>query len=324
MKLRTFANTGRALSEIGLGCWQLGADWGEVSDADAIRILETAVDHGITFFDTADVYGAGRSESLIGGFIKSRKDDLFIATKVGRRNYPGPYTVEVLRQHINDCRQRLGVDALDLVQLHCIPRDALASGEVFDALRGFKKEGLIKHFGASVESMEEANLILDQSELTSLQIIFNIFRQKPIHALFDKARSKRVGIIVRLPLASGLLSGKLTKETKFAASDHRNYNQNGEVFNVGETFAGLPLAKGIELADRLKSFVPEGMTMSQLAQRWILDHDAVSTVITGASHADQVAGNARTSDLKAISQSVHEELAAYYESFVAEYIRGPY
>jgi aryl-alcohol dehydrogenase-like predicted oxidoreductase len=224
MKKRNFVNTGGAVSEIGLGCWQLGADWGHVSDNEALSILETAVDSGVTFFDTADVYGAGRSETLIAKFLRGRQEDVFVATKIGRKNYPGPYTHDTMRQHIDDCRRRLGVDALDLVQLHCIPPAVMASGEVFDSLRTFKQEGLIKNFGASVESMDEALMILEQPGLTSLQIIFNIFRQKPIHTLFDKAMAQNVGIIVRLPLASGLLAGKFTGETKFAKDDHRNYN----------------------------------------------------------------------------------------------------
>ena len=324
MKTRIFANTGRLVSEIGLGCWQLGADWGHVSDDDALRILETAVDHGVTFIDTADVYGAGRSETLIGQFIKQRQEELFIATKIGRQNYPGPYTPEIVRQHINDCRWRLGVDALDLVQLHCIPPDVMASGEVFDALLAFKQEGLIKNFGASVESMDEALMILDQPGLTSLQIIFNIFRQKPISTLFDKAIASNVGIIVRLPLASGLLAGKFTSETTFGEDDHRNYNKDGAAFNVGETFAGLPLSKGVEFVERIKELVPEGITMAQFSQRWILDHDAVSTVITGASIPSQVADNASASELPPLSKEIHSHLAAINESSIKEHIRGLY
>lgn len=324
MKTRTFANTGRSVSEIGLGCWQLGADWGHISDKDALRVLETAVESGVTFLDTADVYGDGRSESLIGQFIKGRQEDLFIATKIGRKNYPGPYTRESTVQHINDCRRRLGVDALDLVQLHCIPPQVMASGEVFDTLRACKQEGLIKNLGASVESMDEALMILDQPELSSLQIIFNIFRQKPISTLFDKAIAKRVGIIVRLPLASGLLSGRFTIQTTFAKDDHRNYNKDGESFNVGETFAGLPFAKGVELSERLKAFVPEGMTMAQFSQRWILDHDAVSTVITGASNPAQVADNASVSELPPLTNETHSQLAALYETSIQEHIRGLY
>ena len=198
----------------------------------------------------------------------------------------------------------------------------MASGEVFDSLRTFKQEGLIKNFGASVESMDEALMILEQPGLTSLQIIFNIFRQKPIRDLFDKAMAQNVGIIVRLPLASGLLAGKFTGETKFAKDDHRNYNADGNAFNVGETFAGLPLAKGAELAELIKALVPEGMTMAQFSQRWILDHDAVSTVITGASQPSQVLANTAVSELPRLSKETHSQLAAIYESSIQEHIRG--
>ncbi len=324
MQKRLFGNTEQAVSEIGLGCWQFGGDWGALSDDNAFEILETAVSNGISFIDTADVYGAGRSEQLIGQFFKNRSDDLFIATKIGRFNYPGPYTKDLLRQHITDSLKRLDTSQLDLVQLHCIPTEVMAAGEVFNWLRLFKQEGLIRHFGASVETMEEALLILDQPELTSLQIIFNIFRQKPIHTLFDKAKAANVGVIVRLPLASGLLAGKFTAETTFDEADHRNYNKDGDAFNVGETFAGLPFAKGVELANQLKPLVPDGMTMAQFSQRWILDHEAVSTVITGASKTHQVVDNANTSSIPSLSKELHAQIAEIYKTAVHAHIRGVY
>lgn len=324
MKTRTLGNSGRSVSEIGLGCWQLGADWGSVSEPQAMQILETAWEHGVTFFDTADVYGGGRSEQLIGRFIPQHRDQIFVATKVGRQNYPGPYTADTVKRHISESIERLGVDSLDLVQLHCVPSEVMAAGDIFDWLREFKREGLIKNFGASVESMEEAVSILDQPELTSLQIIFNIFRQKPITTLFDQAVARGVGIIVRLPLASGLLAGKFTTETQFADDDHRNYNRNGDAFNVGETFAGLPFETGVALADQIKTMVPAGITMAQFAQRWILDHPAVSTVITGASKPSQVADNTTVSDLDRLSDQTHQQLAAFYASSIEAHIRGVY
>ncbi len=289
-----------------------------------MQILETAWEHGVTFFDTADVYGSGRSEQLIGRFIPQHRDEIFVATKVGRQNYPGPYTEELLKRHISDSIERLGVDSLDLVQLHCVPSEVMAAGDIFDWLREFKRDGLIKTFGASVESMDEAVGILDQPELTSLQIIFNIFRQKPITALFDQALARGVGIIVRLPLASGLLAGKFTTETTFADDDHRNYNRNGDAFNVGETFAGLPFETGVALADQIKTRVPTGMTMAQFSQRWILDHPAVTTVITGASKPSQVADNTAVSDLDRLSDQTHQQLAALYASSIKAHIRGVY
>ena len=277
---------------MGLGCWQLGGtDWGNVEDKTAFDILSAAVDAGTDFFDTADVYGNGRSETLIGKFLQERKAKIFVATKLGRTGslYPDKYTEANVRAATEASLQRLGVPTLDLTQLHCIPMEVLRRGEVFESLRKLQREGKIRHFGASVESMDEALLCLEQPGLVSLQIIFNIFRQKPIHTLFAKAKQKGVAIIVRLPLASGLLSGKLTKQSTFPQNDHRNYNRDGKFFNVGETFAGLPYEKGVELADTLKALVPGGLTMAQMAQRWILDFDAVSVVIPGASRPDQAA-----------------------------------
>jgi len=247
-----------------------------------------------------------------------------VATKVGRRNYPGPYTEEILRQHINECRARLSVDSLDLVQLHCIPTDAMRDGTVFDWLRSLQLEGLIRHFGASVESMEEALLVLEQEGLTSLQIIFNVFRQKPIESLFSRALEQQVGIIVRLPLASGLLAGKFSSETVFGENDHRHYNRDGAMFNVGETFAGLPFETGVGLAAQLQQYAPADQTMAQFAQRWILDHDAVSTVITGASRPSQAKENAAVSDLATLSAETHAQLADWYKSKVHSQIRGAY
>jgi aryl-alcohol dehydrogenase-like predicted oxidoreductase len=324
MKSRILGNSRRSVSEIGLGCWQLGADWGEVSDREALEIMTAAVHGGITFFDTADVYGAGRSERLIGKFLRQHPESIFVATKVGRRNFPGPYSAEVLKQHLCESCERLGTDSLDLVQLHCIPGPVMAAGEVFDWLRTFKSQGLIKNFGASVESVQEALLILDQPELTSLQIIFNVFRQKPARELFDRARQLKVGLIVRLPLASGLLAGKFTSQTRFANNDHRHYNRNGDAFNVGETFAGLPFETGVDLADQVRAFVPPEMTMAQFAQRWILDHEAVTTVITGASNASQVADNVRVSALPRLNESLHQRLATFYDASVRANIRGVY
>ena len=310
-----------------LGCWQLGGtDWGNVEDKTAFDILSVAVETGANFFDTADVYGNGRSETLIGKFLKERRDKIFIATKLGRTSslYPDKYTEANVRAATEASLQRLGVSALDLTQLHCIPIEVMRRGDVFESLRKLQREGKIRHFGASVESMEEALLCLEQPGLVSLQIIFNIFRQKPIHTLFPKAKEKNVAIIVRLPLASGMLSGKLTKQSQFPQNDHRNYNRDGKFFNVGETFAGLPYEKAVELADALKPLVPSGVTMAQMAQRWILDHDAVSVVIPGASRPDQAKANSAVSDLPPLDAKLHEKLEQFYEREVKAHIRGPY
>lgn len=329
MNTRIFGKTGRVVGEVGLGCWQIGGNWGAVSDETALSILRTALELGTTFYDTADVYGDGRSETLIGKFLKETKarDRLFIATKLGRRGDPGwpaNFTRKIVRKHTEDSLRRLGVDALDLTQCHCIPPDVLKRGEVFGWLEELKREGKLKAYGASVESMDEALWCCEQPGCASLQIIFNLFRQKPIHALFDTARARGVALIVRLPLASGLLSGRMTKATAFPADDHRNFNRDGAAFNVGETFAGLPFTKGVELADALKPMVPVGMTMAEMALRWCLDFEAVSVIIPGAKSPEQVRANIRAGVLAPLGATKHVQLAAFYERHVAAHIRGPY
>jgi len=326
MNYRKFNRTDFLCSEIGLGCWQLGgADWGDVSDDKAFDILAGAVDKGVKFFDTADVYGNGGSEQLIGQFLKSTRADVFVATKLGRLGiYPDNYTEATVRAATEESLRRLQVEALDLTQLHCIPTEVMRKGEVFEWLRKLKEEGKIKNFGASVESMGEAHICLAQEGLSSLQIIFNLFRQKPITDLFEAAKARAVALIVRLPLASGLLSGKMTRQSHFDANDHRNYNRDGQFFNVGETFAGIRFETGVELADELRPFVPAGVTMAQWAMRWILDYDAVTVVIPGASRPQQVADNAATSDLAPLGDEVHRRLQAFYQQRVAQHIRGPY
>ncbi|RME67156.1 MAG: aldo/keto reductase [Verrucomicrobia bacterium] len=327
MHLRNFGHDTAKVSEIGLGTWQLGGDWGRVDEATAEAILETAVASGINFFDTADVYGGGLSEERIGRFLKKTGAPVFVATKLGRGGdpgWPGNFERAAIRAHTEASLRRLGVDALDLTQLHCIPTEVLREGAVFDHLRELRDEGKIRRFGASVESMDQALLCLEQEGLASLQIIFNIFRQKPIDVLFDRARERGVAIIVRLPVASGLLTGKLTRETTFAPDDHRQYNRDGQAFNVGETFAGLPFELGVELAEALKPLVPAGMTMAQMALRWILDFEAVTTVIPGASRPDQVRANAAASDLPPLSRELHARLRGFYRTRVHDHIRGAY
>lgn len=329
VKARPFAQTGRDVSEIGLGAWQLGGDcWGDVDEAAAQAILATALEAGITFFDTADVYGGGLSEERIGRFLKEQKrDDVFVATKLGRGSglYPDNYSYARMRACTEASLRRLDRDALDLIQLHCIPTEALRKGKAFDWLRQLRQEGLIHAFGASVESMEEAQICLEEDGLASLQIIFNLFRPKAVDELFEQARERNVALIVRLPLASGLLSGKLTADHAFAENDHRAFNEDGEMFNVGETFAGLGLARGVELADTLKPLVPESMSMAAMAIRWILDHEAVTTVIPGASRPDQVRANAAVSDLAPLPASLHRKLQSWHKhERVEASIRGPY
>ena len=325
MQKREFGSTAWSVGEIGLGAWQLGGDWGHVSDEQALAILNSAVDNRVNFFDTADVYGAGRSESLIGAFLKERSEKVFVATKLGRlHGYPDSYSLDLFRKCTEDSLQRLGVDSLDLTQLHCIPTKLLQDGEVFDWLRILRDEGKIKHFGASVESMHEALVCLEQADLTSLQIIFNIFRQKPIATLFEKAKKNNVALIIRLPLASGLLAGKFSKDSTFPPEDHRNYNRDGQMFNVGETFAGLPFELGVELTEAVKSNMPDDYNMVQFALRWILDYDAVSVIIPGAKSPEQVKMNISAGDKMPLTQEIHNKLSVLYNEEVEQHIRGPY
>jgi aryl-alcohol dehydrogenase-like predicted oxidoreductase len=328
MHFREFDGTGFEAGEIGLGAWQIGAGWGDVvSENDALATLHAAVDSGVNFIDTADVYGGGRSETLIGRFLKERSERLFVATKLGRGadpGWPAKFTRETMQAHTEASLRRLGVETLDLTQLHCVPTEELRRGDVFEHLREIQASGKIQNWGASVESMEEAELCLEQDGLTSLQIIFNIFRQKPIRTIFDRAKAQGVALIVRLPLASGLLSGKFTRTTLFAETDHRNFNRDGQAFNVGETFAGLPFELGADLAEQLWSWVPAGLTMAQMALRWCLDYEAVSVVIPGARNPDQARSNAAASDLSPLAPELHERLASWYQESVRSNIRGPY
>jgi aryl-alcohol dehydrogenase-like predicted oxidoreductase len=326
MNKRILGKTNIEISEIGLGCWQFGGDFGPMDEETAFAIMQMAVDTGTTFFDTADVYGAGRSESLIGRFINDSEVPITIASKFGRNSdvFPDQYTRDKLRETVNGSLHRLGADSLDLLQLHCVPGEVLRDGQIFNWLREIQSEGMIKNFGASVESVEEALICLEHEDMTTLQVIFNIFRQKLITDLFPLAKEKNVGIIVRLPVASGLLTGKFSRNTTFVDTDHRNFNRDGQFFNVGETFAGLPFEKGVELADNLKQMMPSGLSMSQMALRWILDFEAVTTVIPGASSPQQAKENASVSNLDPLPGELHHNLKSFYQDKVREYIRGPY
>lgn len=327
MKERILGNHGFRTSEIGLGCWQLGGDWGDkLNKKQATSILEEAVKNGINFFDTADVYGNGRSEKLIGDYIKQSKATIRVATKFGRNAnvYPNNYTEQALRKSVDNSRKRLNADCIDLLQLHCIPTEELKKGAIFDWLRTLKNEGKITHFGASVESVDQGLICLEQEGLQSLQVIYNIFRQKLTHELLPYAYKKGVGIIVRLPLASGLLSGKFTSQTEFKENDHRNFNRNGEAFNVGETFAGLPFKIGVQLSDELKTFCPENLSILEMSLRWILDHKEVTTIIPGASSTLQVMENSKISNLPSLSSQLMNQLEDFYHNKIHSHIRGVY
>ena len=327
MKKRRLGKQGFEIGEVGMGCWQLGADWGPSIEEDtAFSILTAAVESGVDFFDTANVYGDGRSEIFLGRFIQICDTSIIVATKFGRGAgvYPDNYTEDALRRSVDASLKRLGVDKLDLLQLHCIPTEVLGEGKVFDWLRRIKQEGLIRHFGASVETVEEGLICLEQDELLSLQVIFNIFRQKLVSELLPRAEERGVGIIARLPLASGLLTGKFSEDATFPETDHRHYNRDGQQFNVGETFAGLAFKKGVALADTLKALLPGHLSMVQMALRWILDHKAVSVIIPGASSPEQARSNAAASDLKPLSAELHRALSTYYNERVHDHIRGAY
>jgi aryl-alcohol dehydrogenase-like predicted oxidoreductase len=327
MKYRFFK--GMKISEVGLGTWQLGnADWGQVKDNEALAILQAFSNAGGNFIDTSDVYGLGISERIIGNFLKTSDKEIFVATKLGRRSdgefgWPQNFSYDMMRRQVESSLKNLGLDQLFLDQLHCIPTEEMRSGKVFDHLRKFQEEKLIKFWGASVETSEEALICLEQQGLASLQIIFNLFRQHVADEIFAKAKEKDVALIVRVPLASGLLSNRFNKDTKFAATDHRNFNANGEAFNAGETFSGMEFSKGLELSKEINSLMPDDR-LSQWAIRWILDHPEVTTVIPGATKAEQVKKNMEVSDLPLLNQSTHQQLRSLYDKKIKPFIRGHY
>ncbi|HKK47244.1 MAG TPA: aldo/keto reductase [Balneolaceae bacterium] len=325
MKFRSFKGT--EVAEVGLGTWQLGGtEWGNVSEEESMRIIQAYVDNGGNFIDTADIYGGGRSEKLIGKFLKSCDKDIHVATKLGRREddgngWPQNFTYDAIKKHIEDSLERLGIQQVFLDQFHCIPPEQMASGAVFEHIEKVREQGLIKHWGASVETIGEALTCLKYDGLASLQVIFNIFRQHTADKLFKKAKEKDVAIIVRVPLASGLLTGKFSRETEFSAKDHRNFNADGEAFNVGETFSGLPFKTGIQLADKVKELLPK-VPMPQAALRWILDYPEVTTVIPGASKVSQIESNVQASELKPLSDDVHKRLRTLYDKEIRSMVRG--
>jgi aryl-alcohol dehydrogenase-like predicted oxidoreductase len=313
MENRKITRLGREVSVVGLGCWQLGADWGEVDENDALAVLHAAADAGVTFFDTADVYGDGRSERLVGRFLAER-GDVFVATKMGRRvdQVPENYVAANFREWNDRSRRNLGVDTLDLVQLHCPPTPVYSSDAVYDALDEMVSEGRIKAYGVSVETCEEALTALARPNVASVQIILNCLRLKPLERVLPAAAEAGAGIIARVPLASGLLSGRYTADTTFAANDHRNFNRHGEAFDVGETFAGVPYDVGLAAVERLRGLVPEGQALAQFALRWIIDQPGVSTVIPGARNAAQASANTTAASLPPLSP---EALAGVRETY---------
>ncbi|MEZ5118177.1 MAG: aldo/keto reductase [Candidatus Nanopelagicales bacterium] len=324
MEVRPLPRIGRDVSVVGLGCWQLGADWGVVGDSDAMSVLHAAVDAGVTFLDTADVYGDGRSERFVGRLLRERPDaGLFVATKMGRRADPHvaeAFTLDAFRGWVDRSRTNLGVDRLDLVQLHCPPSAVYGSDAVFDALDTLVDEERIAAYGVSVETCDEALAAIARPHVASIQIILNAFRRKPLERVLPAAAQAGVGIIARVPLASGLLSGKYDETTTFAADDHRTYNRHGEAFDVGETFSGVPYDVGVAAAREISAYTPAGATTAQLALRWIIDQPGVTTVIPGARNAEQARGNAAAADLPPLGMAIQAAVRDVYDRSIREHV----
>ena len=306
MKYRKFSDLGWNVSEVGLGCWQIGWCWGDVvSERDARELLKKAVDKGINFFDTSDTYGDGRSEKFLAELIKSTSEKIHVTTKLGRRirgtNYLKGYKHEHMEEFIERSLINLGVDCIDLLQLHCPPSEICSKKETYEMMDEIVKKGKIAYYGVTVHKLSDAMEAIQFPNVKSIQIVFNIFRQKPAESFFKEAKKKNVAIIARGPLASGLLTGEINKETKFPENDHRNYNINGEAFDVGDTFSGVNFEKGLKAVEKLKTLLPDNFSLSELALKWILMHDEVSVVIPGAKNKSQVQMNTSAADLKDIS-----------------------
>lgn len=321
MKYRALGRTGWNVSEISLGAWAIGGAWGHVSDEEALGALHAAVDCGVNFIDTADVYGDGRSERLVAKLKKSRKEEIVVATKAGRRlpkQTVEGYSRENLTVWVTDSLRNLEVEAIDLLQLHCPPTKLYEHAEVFGALDDLVKAGKIRYYGVSVEKIEEALKAIEYPGVQTVQIIFNCFRQRPAEVFFSRAKKANVGILARVPLASGLLTGKLKRDSTFAADDHRNFNRHGESFDVGETFSGVDYDVALGAVEELRALMPEGVSMSQFALRWILMFDAVTCAIPGGKRREQVAENCGASALVALTEGVMTRANKIYD----EKIRG--
>lgn len=316
MKYRSLGRTGWKVSEISFGAWAIGGSWGHVSDEDALAALYKAVDCGINFFDTADVYGNGRSEQLIAKLRKNCKQEIIVATKAGRRlprQIVEGYSIENLTTWVEDSLRNLSTDALDLLQLHGPPTELYDRPEVFEILDGLVKAGKIRCYGVSVEKVEEALKAIEFPNVQTVQIIFNCFRQRPAEKFFQEAKRKQVGILARVPLASGMLTGKLRRDSTFAADDHRNFNRHGEAFDVGETFSGVDYNMGLEAVEEIRAILPAGVSMSQFALRWILTFDAVSCAIPGGKRPEQVADNCGASALPPLTEEAMAAVRRIYD-----------
>ena len=327
MKYRDLGNTGIKVSEVSFGTWAIGGAWGKTNDQEALKSLDRAIGEGVNFFDTADVYGDGHSEELLAKATKGKEDQIHIATKfcrMGNINSKENYSYETVRTYCENSLKRLNREAIDLYQIHCPPLQVLKDGTVFEVLDRLQQEGKIRNYGVSVESVKGGLVCLDNPNVKALQVIFNIFRQKPLEELFPAAKQKGAGILVRLPLASGLLTGKFSKDHQFEEDDHRKFNEHGAAFNVGETFAGLGFAKGVELADELSWIAKGRRTMASAALRWILDQEEVSCIIPGFKNEKQIQENLLALDEKPFTEQELQNVREFYEHKVKEHIRGPY
>lgn len=327
MQYRSFGKTGMKISELSFGTWAIGGSWGKTDDKEALNGLARAMDKGVNFFDTADVYGDGHSEELLAKATKGKEDHIYIATKfcrAGDIHDPANYSEASVTTYVENSLRRLQREQLDLIQIHCPPIEILRDGSVFEVLGKLQEQGKIRHYGVSVETVEEGLLAMENPNVAALQVIFNIFRQKPIAELFPVAKEKQVGLLARVPLASGLLTGKFTKDHKFEGSDHREFNQNGEAFNVGETFAGLPFAKGVELSEKLNWIAADRGNLTRAALQWILSYDAISSVIPGFKTVKQVEDNLAAVEVPPFTEEELQQLHTFYQDEVHDSIRGPY
>lgn len=316
MNYRELGRTGWKVSTVSFGAWAIGSAWGDVDDKESLKALHRAVDLGVNFFDTADVYGDGRSEQLLAKLKKERSEEIIIATKAGRRLDPHTadgYNAENLTAFVEHSLKNLETDALDLVQLHCPPTDVYYRPEVFAALDKLVEQGKIRYYGVSVERVEEALKAIEFPNVQTVQIIFNIFRQRPADLFFNEAIKRKVGILARLPLSSGMLTGKLTSQSQFAPDDHRSFNRHGEAFDRGETFSGVDYETGLQAVEKLRALLPEGMTMAQFALRWILMFDAVTCAIPGAKRPSQAEDNIAAAEFPALSESTMQAVNKLYE-----------
>ncbi len=323
MQYRTLGRTGWKVSAISFGAWAIGADWGTVSDKDSLAALNHAIDLGVNFVDTADVYGDGRSERLVAQLRRDRREKIFVATKAGRRLSPhmaDGYNRKNLTRFVDRSLKNLKTDSLDLLQLHCPPTEVYYRPEVFGVLDDLMKQGKLRNYGVSVEKVEEALKAIEYPNVKTVQIIFNIFRQRPAELFFEQAKKRRVGILARVPLASGLLTGKMKLRTKFEATDHRKYNRHGEAFDRGETFSGVDYRTGLDAVEQLKRLVPHSMTLTQFALRWILMFDAVTCAIPGAKNPAQAEENFSAADLPAFSNSTMSKVKRIYDGQIRELV----